>query len=116
MFISVRKSISIFSVPTVPQNLMITMVTSVSFFVTWGEPLMLNAPSVYYNLIYRDTEGMITPVENLTTTEFNITNLEPFIRYYVSVQACSIVGCSAFTDEESRITGQEGLFWAVTRS
>ena len=70
---------------------------------------MLNAPSVYYNLRYRDPAVLNTTVEDLTMTEFNITNLEPFMRYYVSVQACSIVGCSDFTDEESRITGEEGL-------
>ncbi len=83
------------------------VVSSSSLNVSWDPPSILNGPSVTYFVRYSN-DSTVTLTSELTLTETSIDNLEPFTLYSVSVQACSSLGCSDFTQDVSRITGEAG--------
>ncbi|XP_064396510.1 phosphatidylinositol phosphatase PTPRQ-like isoform X2 [Halichondria panicea] len=92
-------------VPTTPENLNVLVSSSTSLNVTWDPPSSLNAPTVSYIVRYRNASNAIL-VPGLVETELFIGGLEPFMEYSVSVQACSTEGCSDFTLEVVRVTGE----------
>ncbi len=94
-------------VPTTPENLNVLVSSSTSLNVTWDPPSSLNAPTVSYIVRYRNASNAIL-VPGLVETELFIGGLEPFMEYSVSVQACSTEGCSDFTLEVVRVTGEAG--------
>ncbi len=81
--------------------------SSTSLNVTWDPPSSLNAPTVNYIIRYRNASS-VTLLQDVVETELFIDGLQPFMEYFVSVQACSTQGCSDFTMEVMRLTGEEG--------
>ncbi len=96
-----------FPVPGIPLNLNVIVSSSSSLNVSWNPPADLNGPSISYFIRYSN-DNSVNLTEELIVTEISIDNLEPFNPYSVSVQACSSVGCSDFTEAINRITGEAG--------
>ena len=65
--------------------------TAMSITVEWAEPLSPNGIILHYEIDVSDGTNSITIVTSDLTT--NVTNLQPFTEYTVTVDACNSVGC-----------------------
>ena len=78
---------------------------------SWMPPEKLSSPSLVYVVSYRQTDGSM---ESLTSgedrLEVAISGLLPFMTYFVTVKACSSVGCGPVSMEVSAVTLQGGRF------
>lgn len=77
--------------------------------ITWTIPSILNAPSINYNVELTDPTQTQAVFMGVTNTETTLNNLQPYTEYIVRVQACSIVGCGAFSQSSSEFTLEEGI-------
>ena len=108
LIFTLSHSLSISTVPTVPNSVTITSRIG-SLIVQWDPPDLLNAPAITYTIIYSTTDSPSESNSTVTSDTIVVINdLAAFTEYSVVVQACSSVGCGSFTTPETERTQEEG--------
>ena len=96
----------LFSYPgpaTPPQNVQANAASSTEIMVTWEEvlPIDQNGIITNYEIQYEPLqfmESLDTMFVNVTDMALNLTNLEEYVEYNISVRAYTIIGPGPYSD------------------
>ena len=77
------------SAPSAPRNLTSVNITTTSFAVTWAVPANPNGVVTTYN-VEISTGGRVLQATNTSQTEFTFPQLDPVVKYTVSVCAYTL--------------------------
>ncbi|XP_014481132.1 PREDICTED: uncharacterized protein LOC106747764 isoform X2 [Dinoponera quadriceps] len=81
---------------TPPQDLQVVNVTNTTITLEWKPPQEMNGVLRYYEVRYN---GRVLKVEDADVLSIQVTDLEPYTKYNISVRACTI-SCSNVTSVE----------------
>lgn len=91
-------------VPSAPTLLSVVASAPGNLTATWAEPSTPNGEIISYTIAVNNSIVM----KNITGMEFELSGLQAYTDYTVSVQACTIEGCGSFSNEITTRTLQEG--------
>ena len=104
--------VPLFSAPTPPRNLQLSVLSSTSIRVSWQEPLKENGIIRKYVVSYGKATDFLDMSVNTATTTYDLTDLEEFTEYFVRVHAETSVSGNP-SDIEHATTLEDGEFFAV---
>jgi len=104
--------VPLFSAPTPPRNLQLSVLTSTSIRVSWQKPLQENGIVRTYLVSYGKARDFLDMSVNTATTVYGLTNLEEFTEYFVRVQAETSVSGNPSSIEHAT-TLEDGEFFAL---
>ena len=110
----ILKGFIIFSaVPSAPQGLQYTNLTSTSIQVTWRPPMSINGVFQRYiimvtQLVTQNSTNQTLDTTNVNVTMFNITDLEEFERYTIVVYGETDAGVGPGSDPLEILTDEGG--------
>ncbi|MHA2098166.1 MAG: fibronectin type III domain-containing protein [Candidatus Kariarchaeaceae archaeon] len=90
------------AVPTVPTNFVVTLYNVNNAYITWNEPINDGGSVVSLYRLYRSIDdGEFTSLANISSLEYNDTNLFLGNQYRYKVAAVNLEGMGIFTQEIS---------------
>ena len=108
------------TVPSAPQELQYTNLSSTSIQVTWRPPMSINGIFQRYiimvtQLVTQNSMNQTLDTTNVNVTMFNITDLEEFERYTIVVYGETDAGVGPGSDPLDVLTdeGGKGLYFIV---
>ena len=92
-----------------------TAISSTEMMVTWGEvpPIDQNGIITIYEVQYEPLqfmESLSTLVTNTTDMAVNLTNLQEYVEYNISVRAYTFIGFGPFSTEITERTFEDGKY------
>ena len=99
-----------------PSNVMATVVSSTSIMVTWDTVPFIDQNGVItmYEVLYEPLEtfdGAIGPLSvNVTELTADLTDLQEYVNYTISVRAYTSVGAGPYSDGNSAATFEDGKY------
>ena len=98
---------------TPPQNVQVNVASYIEIMVTWEEvlPIDQNGIITNYEVQYEPLqfmESLDTMFVNTTDMAVNLTNLQEYVQYNISVRAYTSVGFGHFSTEITERTFEDG--------
>ena len=98
---------NLFSAPTAPRNLQLSVVSSTSISVTWEEPETKNGRIRRYAVSYGTARDKLNTVRYTSGTTYLLSSLEEYTQYFVQVLAeTSVTG--EYSEMKHAMTPEDG--------